>query len=370
MTTFENMSQLDILPLKSWTHIQGKQPYIIAGPCSAESEEQMVTTAVALKKLGVHAFRCGIWKPRTRPNGFEGFGKQALPWVKAVKDATGLPVATEVAKPEHIEAALKAGVDILWIGARTTVNPFNVQELADALKGVDVPVLIKNPVNPQLELWIGAIERIHNAGIRKLAVIHRGFSTFQKTKYRNAPLWQIAIELKTKFPEIPIIGDPSHMGGKRNLIYELSQKALDLNYDGLIIESHPDPDNALSDAAQQLTPDALEQVLLALKQRFTYSDNALFINHLEEIRNKIDDIDRELMEVLVARQLLVEELGEYKRENNVTVFQQDRWNEIMQTRGDWAERMNLYPEFITEVFKLVHAESIRKQTEVWEKVVK
>jgi chorismate mutase len=364
------MSELQIQPLDTWARVEGKKPFLIAGPCSAESEEQMVLTAIALKKLGVHAFRCGIWKPRTRPNGFEGYGKQALPWVKAVKEATGLPVATEVAKPEHIEDALSAGVDILWIGARTTVNPFNVQELADALKGLDVPVLIKNPVNPQLELWIGAIERIYSAGIQKLAVIHRGFSTFQKTKYRNAPLWQIAIELKTLFPQLPMIGDPSHMGGKRNLIYELSQKALDLNYDGLIIESHPDPDNALSDAAQQLTPDALEQVLSALKPRYTSSSDALFINHLEEIRHKIDDVDRELLEVLVARQLLVEELGEYKRENNVTAFQQDRWAEILQTRTDLAARMNLDQEYVAEIFKLIHAESIRKQTEIWEKIQK
>ncbi len=360
--------QIQVNPLSSWVKLEEKKPLIIAGPCSAESEEQMVTTAIALKKLGVNVFRCGIWKPRTRPNGFEGFGKVALPWVKAVKDATGLPVATEVAKPEHIEDALKAGVDILWIGARTTVNPFNVQELAEVLRGVDVPVLIKNPVNPQLELWIGAVERIYNAGVKNLGVIHRGFSTFQKSKYRNAPFWQIAIEFKTQFPNIPMICDPSHIGGKRNLIYELSQKALDLNYDGLIIESHPDPDNALSDAAQQLTPDALEQVLAALKVRHTSSNDALFINHLEEIRHKIDDVDRELLEVLVARQILVEQLGEYKRENNVTVFQQDRWNEIIKTRSDMAKRMNLHDDFISEIFKLVHTESIRKQTEVWEKV--
>ncbi len=358
--------KLDINPLSSWIKFD-KKPLIIAGPCSAETEEQLVKTGLALKKLNVDAIRAGIWKPRTRPNSFEGNGSIALPWIKTLKQEVGLPFATEVATPQHIEEALKYGADILWIGARSTVNPFTVQEMADALKGVDIPVLIKNPINPELALWIGAIERIYNAGIKNIAAIHRGFSTFQKTKYRNIPLWQIPIELKTIFPNLPIIGDPSHIGGKRNLIYDISQKSLDLNYDGLMIESHLDPDKAWSDASQQVTPAALEQIISALKIRQSSSDNAIFINHLEELRTKIDDTDRELIEVLAARMSLVEHLGEYKRENNVAIFQVDRWNDVYKSRPEWAERMNVNKDFVAELFKLIHLESIRKQTEVVEK---
>jgi chorismate mutase len=359
--------QLNVNPISSWIPFD-KKPLIISGPCSAETEEQLVNTGLALKKLGkVDAIRAGIWKPRTRPNSFEGNGTIALPWIKSVKEATGLPFATEVATPQHIDEALKYGADILWIGARSTVNPFTVQEMADALRGVDVPVLIKNPINPELQLWIGAIERIYNAGIRNVAATHRGFSTHQKTKYRNAPLWQIPIELKTIFPSLPIIGDPSHITGKRTMIFETSQRALDLNYDGLMIECHLNPDKAWSDAAQQVTPDALEQIISALRIREATSDDALFVNHLEELRHKIDDSDRELLEVIATRMSLVEKLGEYKKDHNVAIFQVERWNEVFKSRPEWAERMNIHKDFVAELFKLIHLESIRKQTEVVER---
>jgi chorismate mutase len=359
-------ANLQFKPLSSWIKYDQK-PLVIAGPCSAESEEQLLNTAIALKKLNVDALRAGIWKPRTRPNSFEGHGMKALPWIQTVKKEVGLPFAVEIATPQHVDEALKHGVDILWIGARSTVNPFNVQEIADALRGVKVPVLIKNPINPELALWIGAIERIYNAGVENIAAIHRGFSTFQKEKYRNIPLWQIPIELKTIFPDLPIICDPSHIGGKRDLIYDLSQKALDLNYDGLMIETHLDPDNAMSDAAQQVTPERLGEILSDLKIRQATSDNALFINKLEEIRGKIDRVDHELIEVLAARMSLVEKLGEYKKENNVAIFQVERWNEVFKSRPEWAARMNVHEDFIAELFKLIHLESIRKQTEVSER---
>lgn len=356
---------LDIAPLESWAKHKHK-PLIIAGPCSAESEDQLMQTCSQLKDMKVDIFRAGIWKPRTRPNSFEGYGEKALVWLKTVKEELGVPFAVEVANPQHIELALKYGVDVLWIGARTTVNPFNVQEIADSLKGIDVPILIKNPVNADLSLWIGAIERIYNAGIRKLAVIHRGFSSHLPSKYRNEPMWQLALELKTHIPNLPIIGDPSHMGGKRALLLELAQKALDLNYDGLIIESHIDPDNALSDAAQQLTPKDFYQLLSDLKFRIVKEENhdAVFINQLEMIRQQIDNIDRELIEVLKTRMTLVEKACEYKIQNNVSIFQVDRWNEIFRSRSEWAKKMNLNPDLIAEIYKLIHIESIRRQTEV------
>ncbi|MDX2302879.1 MAG: bifunctional 3-deoxy-7-phosphoheptulonate synthase/chorismate mutase type II [Microscillaceae bacterium] len=357
--------ELKINPLNNWVNFKQK-PLIIAGPCSAESEEQLMETCRQLLDSKVDVFRAGIWKPRTRPNSFEGYGEKALPWVKTVKDELKVPFTIEVASPYHIEQALKYGIDILWIGARTTVNPFNVQEIADALKGVDIPVMIKNPINPDLHLWIGAIERIYNAGIRNIAAIHRGFSTLQNTKYRNIPTWQIPIELKTHLPEIPIICDPSHIAGRRDLLMEIAQKALDLNYDGLMIESHIDPDNALSDAQQQVTPHRLKEMLSELKIRIVRDQNEdlEFINHLDELRDQIDNVDRELIEILKRRMALVEKACEYKRENNVTIFQVDRWNEIFRTRSEWAKKMSLNKDFITEVYKLIHIESIRTQTEV------
>ncbi len=356
-------STLDILPLNSWLETNGK-PVVIAGPCSAETAEQVRETVTQIKAEGfANVIRAGVWKPRTRPGSFEGVGEPALAWLQDAKKETGLPVAVEVATPEHIELALKYGVDILWIGARTTVNPFNVQQLADALKGIDVPVLVKNPVNPDLQLWIGALERLNQAGIKKLGAIHRGFSNAQETRFRNSPMWHIAIELKTLFPQLPIIGDPSHMAGKRQYLFELAQRALDLNYDGLIIESHCDPDKAWSDAAQQLTPKALGEMLHELSVR-SKEYGTDYQSELEVIRAKIDNLDRELLEHLAARMSLVERLAEYKRDHNVSAYQIDRFREILKTRGSWGKSMNLYADLVDELFKLIHMESIRKQTEV------
>ncbi|QDA59279.1 bifunctional 3-deoxy-7-phosphoheptulonate synthase/chorismate mutase type II [Hymenobacter jejuensis] len=340
------------------------QPLIFAGPCSAETEAQILTTAWALKDLGVDLFRSGIWKPRTRPGSFEGIGTVGLKWLQRVRTEVGIPVTVEVATPRHVEEALAHDVDVLWIGARTTVNPFAVQELADALAGTGVPVMVKNPVNPDVALWAGALERLERAGIRDLAAIHRGFSTFAPSRYRNAPTWQIAIELKTRFPHIPLICDPSHMGGKRDLILPIAQKALDLDYDGLIIETHPDPDHALSDAEQQVTPARLGEILGELKYRYRSSNNADYINKAEELRQKMDVADREIVEALARRMALVEELAEYKRENNVKILQLDRWNEIFTSRPEWAAKLHVNEKFVAELYKLIHLESIRKQTEV------
>jgi len=354
---------LKVNPLGSWAKMQGK-PLVIAGPCSAETPEQLLKTAQGLKSHKVDILRAGIWKPRTRPNSFEGAGEEGLKWFAEVKKETGIPIGTEVANPEHIELALKYGVDVLWIGARTTVNPFSVQEMADALKGTDAAVLIKNPINPELALWIGAFERFYNAGIRNLAAIHRGFSTYDKSKFRNVPMWQIPIELRRLAPQIPIICDPSHIGGKREYIYEISQKAMDLGFDGLMIETHIDPDKAWSDAAQQVTPERLGEILADLLIREVSSENVDFKNKLEDLRAKIDNVDREIIEVLAQRMAIVDKIGEYKKENNVTSFQVKRWDEIMKDRAERAKKMNLNAEYITEIFKVIHEASVRKQTEI------
>ncbi|WP_426060839.1 chorismate mutase [Hymenobacter sp. B1770] len=342
------------------------QPLLIAGPCSAETEEQVMATAHGLKALGkIDLFRAGIWKPRTRPGSFEGMGAAALPWLQRVKAETGIPTTVEVATPRHVEQALRHGIDVLWIGARTTVNPFAVQELADALAGTGVPVMVKNPVNPDVALWAGALERMERAGITDLAAIHRGFSTFAPSRYRNAPTWILPIELKTRFPHIPLICDPSHIGGRRDLLLPIAQKALDLDYDGLIIESHPDPDHALSDAEQQVTPVRLGEILDALQYRRKASESSEeFLNHAEELRQKMDVADREIVEALARRMALVEELAEYKKENNVKILQLDRWQEIFKTRQEWASRLHINEKFVGELYKLIHIESIRKQTEV------
>jgi chorismate mutase len=358
---------LKVNPLESWANLKSK-PLVIAGPCSAETPEQLLKTAQGLKKYKVDILRAGIWKPRTRPNSFEGAGEDGLKWLADVKKEVGLPVGTEVANTEHIELALKYGVDVLWVGARTTVNPFSVQEMADALRGTDAAVLVKNPINPELALWVGAFERFANAGIKNLAAIHRGFSTYDKSKFRNVPMWQIAIELRRIAPQIPIICDPSHIGGKRDYIFELSQKAMDLGFDGLMIETHIDPDNAWSDAAQQVTPERLGEILSELQIRDVVSTNADFQNKLEELRAKIDNIDRELIEVLAARMAISEKIGEYKKENNVTSFQVKRWDEIMKNRGEIAAKMNLNSEYVKEIFKIIHEESVRKQTEIMTRV--
>ncbi len=290
---------------------------LIAGPCSAESEEQVVQISKDLVKQGVDYVRAGIWKPRTRPNSFEGIGVPALQWIQTAKEETGAKFAIEVANPNHVEQALKAGVDLLWIGARSTVNPFTVQEIAESLNGVDIPVFVKNPVNPDLALWIGALERLHNQGVTKLGAIHRGFSSFGKKKYRNDPLWQIPLELKRQFPQLPLICDPSHIAGLRSLIGSISQKALDLDYDGLIVEVHPNPDKALSDAKQQITPERFLEIRESLQGRRASSDDAEFQSHLEELRSKINIIDHDIIDALAARRKVVEEIGLYKKENDV-----------------------------------------------------
>lgn len=350
-------------PINRWS--EGvKKPLIIAGPCSAETEDQLLETTKAIKELDISIIRAGIWKPRTRPNNFEGIGLEGLKWIQNVKKEVNVSFAVEVATPQHVDQVLKHGVDILWIGARSTVNPFTVQDIADALKGVDIPVLIKNPINPDLELWLGAIERIYNAGITKIGAIHRGFSSHQKSKYRNMPAWQIPIELKRRMPDLPMICDPSHIAGDRDMIYDLCQRALDMDYDGLMIETHRDPVNAWSDAKQQVSPELLQEILQKLKVRKSASDDDLFNTRLEEIRHQIDDADREILESLANRMSLVKKIGEYKKENNVTVFQVDRWNEIFQSRANWGESFGLDQKYITELYKIIHNESIRKQTEI------
>jgi chorismate mutase len=353
---------LNIQPLSSWINIKN-QPLIISGPCSAETEEQLLATAHLLAETGkISVLRAGIWKPRTRPGEFEGIGSIGLEWLKRAKEETGLPTAVEVATAKHVEEALAAGVDILWVGARTTANPFSVQEIADALKGVDIPVMVKNPVNPDLSLWIGALERINNAGITKIAAIHRGFSSFEKSSFRNEPMWELAIQLKTICPELPIINDPSHICGNRELIPYVAQKALDLDMQGLMIESHIDPSVAWTDAKQQLTPAALAELAHKLSIRQPDSKNEEFVDKLAELRKQIDKIDDQMIQKLAERMALVEKIGEYKRDNKVTILQVNRWDEIMQKRSAIAKVLRLDPHFTEKFLELVHGESIRKQT--------
>lgn len=337
--------------------INPKRPIVIAGPCSAESEEQVLETAKGLASKGIKLFRAGIWKPRTKPGGFEGIGVIGLPWLKRVKEETGMYVTTEVATKEHVFEALKAGVDLLWIGARTSANPFAVQEIADALKGVDIPVLIKNPVNPDLELWIGAFQRLYNAGIHRLGAIHRGFSSYDKKIYRNLPLWHIPIELRRRMPNLPIFCDPSHIGGKRELIAPLCQQAMDLNFDGLMIESHRDPDAAWSDAFQQITPDVLDYVLNLLVIR----DSTQSTESLAELRRQIDGIDEQILELLAKRMRVSREIGVYKKEHNMPILQSPRYSEILENRSDMGKQMDLNPDFIREMLKEIHEESVRQQ---------
>lgn len=352
------------MELKNW--YEGEKPWIIAGPCSAETEVQMMETVEGLVKQGIKTIRAGVWKPRTRPNSFEGVGEKAFPWIKKAKETFKVQFAIEVASAQHVEVALKNDIDILWVGARTTVNPFNVQEIADALKGVkDKPVLVKNPVNPDLNLWIGALERFHQAGIAKLGAIHRGFSTYQESIYRNIPLWQIPLDLKSRYPELLLINDPSHIAGKRDLLFEIAQKAMNLRFDGLIIESHRDPDAAWSDAAQQLTPVDLKLMLSKLQIRDLSLPSAKLQNKLDQIRDEIDETDKELLEVLARRLELVKKIGAYKKEKNVPIFQLERWNAILKNRPEWGEKFQLNPDFIKILYQAVHDESIRIQTDIY-----
>jgi chorismate mutase len=348
--------------IEEWT--DQKRPVVIAGPCSAESYEQMMETAIALKEKGVNMIRAGVWKPRTRPSSFEGAGDKALEWITTIKKETGLKFAIEVATPVHVQKALKAGIDILWIGARTTVNPIVVQDLADSLKGVNIPVMVKNPVNPEVSLWMGAIERLNQVGVSNLAAVHRGFSSMKASKFRNPPSWHLAIELKSRIPDIPMICDPSHICGNIEMIPLTCQKAMDLDYDGLMIEVHPNPANALSDANQQITPDQFGDLINKLELRSGRSEDVIFLSKLETLREKIDHIDRELLETLAARMKLVEEIGDYKKEKNVKILQLERWKEIITSRPGWGTELDLDEEFIKELYERIHDESIRTQMKV------
>ena len=341
------------------------EPLIISGPCGAESLDQLLKTAQQLKEINkVSLFRAGVWKPRTRPNSFEGKGEEALQWLTEVKKQFGFKITVEVANAQHTEMALKYGVDVLWIGARTTANPFSVQEIADALKGIDVPVMIKNPIHADLQLWIGAIERIYNSGISKIAAIHRGFHYYGKTKYRNKPFWQIPIELRTFFPDLPIICDSSHISGNKELIPSVSQKALDLGMNGLMIETHYNPDLALSDASQQYTPSQLNQLISKLILRNQLSEDELITNKLSDFRKIIDEIDDELLNVLKKRMQIIEKIAIHKKEQNISIFQLGRWQEILRTRVQWADKIGVSRQHIEKICILLHEESIRLQNKL------
>ena len=351
--------------LRTWLDdFQLNHPLVIAGPCSAETEEQVLKIAHELKNSDVSIFRAGIWKPRTRPGGFEGVGEIGLKWLQKAKAETGLLMATEVATAAHVRLALEHDIDVLWIGARTTVNPFAVQEIADALEGTNKIVLLKNPVNPDLSLWIGGLERLYNANIKKLGVIHRGFSTYEKTKYRNNPEWQIAIDLQNRFPDLPLICDPSHITGKRDMIQEVSQQALDLNYDGLIIETHIDPDNAWSDAAQQVTPAILKQMFINLKVRKVTDDESEYNQKMAKLRMQIDEFDGKLLEILGNRMKVANKIGLLKKEKNVAILQNKRWNEILSKMLLEGQEKGLSNDFVMLLFKAIHQESITHQENV------
>lgn len=357
--------ELEIKGAKDWgIGYKGDLPLLIAGPCSVETPEQTMETALGLKDLGMHLLRGGIWKPRTRPNSFEGVGSIGLPWLKDAGRAIGVPVTTEVANAKHVYEALRAQIDVLWIGARTTVNPFAVQEVADALRGIDIPVMIKNPINPDLGLWMGAIERLNKVGITKIGAIHRGFSAYGETKYRNRPHWEIPIELKRRVPDLPIVVDPSHITGKRDMIQPMSQKALDLDFDGLMIESHINPDKALSDAKQQITPARMIEMKIDLILRQNSTQDAGFHSQLEKLRASIDSLDTQLIELLGKRMEVAEQIGHCKKENNITILQQARWDEISRQRSEAGEKVGLSDDFVKSMYNSIHKESIRHQTKV------
>ena len=355
---------LDIVPVGEWGFFTLPRPMVIAGPCSAESEEQVLETARGLAAWGIHMFRAGIWKPRTHPGCFEGVGTPGLKWLKKVKAETGMKVCTEVANEKHVYECLKHGVDMLWIGARTSANPFLMQEIADALQDTDVPVLVKNPVNPDLDLWIGALERLNQAGVRKLGVIHRGFSTTSSKPYRNAPGWQIAIELRTRYPDLPFFADPSHMGGDRKYLQELSQRAMDLGLEGLMIESHCNPAAALSDAKQQLVPTDLRTLIESLIIREKDSGDKEYREGIEQLRSRIDCIDEDLLKELGERMDVSRMIGAYKRDHNVAILQMSRWDVVMAEMKEKARVHGLSEQFIESIFNAIHEESVRIQNEV------
>lgn len=358
------MNRLDIAPLKEWGMFTEPRPCVIAGPCSAESEIQIMETARQLRSFGINVFRAGIWKPRTHPGSFEGVGTPGLKWMQRAKKELGLKIATEVASEKHVFECLKYGVDLVWLGARTTANPFLVQEIADALKDVDIPVLVKNPVNADIDLWIGALERLNAAGIRKLGVIHRGFSTFSKIKYRNEPGWQLAVELRSRYPELPFFCDPSHMAGCREYIQEIAQRSLDLGLEGLMIESHCDPTCALSDARQQLTPDALKRLLESLVVREPDSDSEAYKENIDQLRSRIDVIDENLLGLLASRMQISRKIGEYKKENNIAILQTSRWDSILEDMVRKGADCGLSEKFVTAVFNAIHEASVQVQNDV------
>ena len=361
------IAKLDINPIRHWLP-EINNPLLISGPCSLESEEQTLSTARELAKdKRVFVFRGGIWKPRTRPGAFEGIGSIGLEWMKRVKEETGLLTGTEVANAQHVEECLKAGIDVIWIGARSTASPFTVQEIADVVKGTDQIVMVKNPVNPDVQLWVGALERLNRAGIRNLVAIHRGFTPFGETKYRNYPNWRTVIELRQLMPNLPIICDPSHISGKREYLFEISQKAFDMGLDGLMLESHIDPSCALSDKDQQVTPADLAKILDKLVIKYTSSDDPAFENMLDSLRSRIDDIDHEILETLAARMKIVQQIGMYKKQNKVTALQVSRWSQMLEDRLSNASKLDLDESFIKTIFQIIHEDSVRQQTEIMDR---
>lgn len=359
------MKKLDIVPLYEWGMFTEPKPSVVAGPCSAESEEQVMETAKGLKELGINVLRAGIWKPRTHPGCFEGIGPEGLKWMQKARNEYGLKIATEVASEKHVAECMKHGIDLVWIGARTTANPFLVQEIADALKGTDIPVLVKNPVNADLDLWIGALERLNLAGIKKLGVIHRGFSTFDKIQYRNDPQWQVAIELRSRYPELPFFVDPSHMGGSRDYILEISQRSLDLGFEGLMIESHCNPSVALSDAKQQLTPAELKDLLYnQIVVRDKDSDSPEWRENIDQLRVKIDVIDENILYALGSRMNVSRQIGEYKKSSNVAIIQPARWDALIGKVVEKGKEYGLPEKFLNDVFNAIHEASVEIQNEI------
>ena len=357
--------KLDIIPLYDWGMFTEPRPSVVAGPCSAESEQQVMETAKGLKDMGINVFRAGIWKPRTHPGCFEGVGVEGLVWLQRIKKEYGLKISTEVAGEKHVTECLKHGVDMVWLGARTTANPFLVQEIADALKGSDIPVLVKNPVNADLDLWIGALERLNRAGVKKLGVIHRGFSTFDKIKYRNDPQWQVAIELRSRYPELPFFVDPSHLGGSKEYILELSQRSLDLGFEGLMIESHCNPAVALSDAKQQLTPDELSDLLYnQVVVRDKDSDAPVWKENIDQLRAKIDVIDENILYALGSRMAVSRKIGEYKKESNIAIIQATRWDKVLSKVVEKGKDYGLTEKFLKDVFNAIHEASVEVQNEI------
>ena len=357
--------KLDLVPLYGWGMFTEPRPSVVAGPCSAETEEQVMETAKGLKELGINVFRAGIWKPRTHPGSFEGVGSEGLRWMQKAKKEYGLKISTEVASEKHVFECLKFGVDLVWLGARTTANPFLVQEIADALKDTDIPVLVKNPVNPDLDLWIGALERLNRAGIKKLGVIHRGFSTFDKIKYRNDPQWQVAVELRSRYPELPFFVDPSHMAGSKDYIREISQRSLDLGFEGLMIESHCNPSVALSDAKQQLTPPELRDLLYnQIVVREKDSDSPEWKENIDQLRAKIDIIDENILYALGSRMKISRQIGEYKKNNNIAILQTSRWDAILAKVVEAGKEFGLSEKFVKNVFNAIHEASVEAQNDI------